>query len=215
MPCSQQVGPGELSQPIAPDQKPVPALRVGAMRVRWSPRADTLCPRRGSHQQPSSLGPLCGPSPSWGWNTYTCVDFRARAASVRPGGPALPCSLRHRNTCGASRTGLPGSLCRESSRSPPPWGHIPGGMCVPHSCRSPGACWGLRGASRGWGRLGGAGSSRGEAAVRGESGLREPAGHGRAPGGCLRNHTAPPHCSVSQCFRPLAFPVFELRLHIS
>lgn len=32
MPCGQQVGPGEVSQPSAPDQEPVPALCVGAMQ---------------------------------------------------------------------------------------------------------------------------------------------------------------------------------------
>lgn len=32
LPCGQQVGPGEVSQPSAPDQEPVPALCVGAMQ---------------------------------------------------------------------------------------------------------------------------------------------------------------------------------------
>lgn len=181
MPCSQQVGPGELSQPIAPDQKPVPALRVGAMRVRWSPRADTLCPRRGSHQQPSSLGPLCGPSPSWGWNTYTCVDFRARAASVRPRGPCTPVfpETQEYLWClpdGAARLPLQRKFQVSPTLGTHSWGHV-----CPAQLQEP---RGVLGAPRGVQGLGEAG--RGRVLQRGSSSE----GRERAPGTC-RPRTRP------------------------
>lgn len=191
MPCGQQVGPGELSQAVAPDQKPVPALRVGAVRVRGSPRADTLCPRRGSRQQPSSPGPLCRLRPSWGRNTYTCVDVQQLPCI--PGGPALPHSLRHRNTSSASRTGLPSALCRESSRPPPPRGRTPG-PCVSRTAAGAqgraGGSEGLPGAGRGWAGLGPPEGKQ----QRGECRLPGTCWPRTRPWRAPAHHTAPPHC---------------------
>lgn len=150
MPCGQQVGPGELSQAVAPDQKPVSALCVGAVRVRGSPRAGTLCPRRGSRQQPSSPGPLCRPRPCWGRNTYTC------AASARPGGPALPRSLRHGHTSSASQRGCPAPFAEKVPGLP----HLGDALLGRVSRTAAGAqgraggSKGLPGAGRGWAGLG-------------------------------------------------------------
>ena len=127
--------------------------------VRGSPRADSLWPRHGSCQQPPSPGPLCGTGPSWGQNTYTRVDIHTRAASVRPGGPCTPTFPKTRTSAVPPRWGYPVPLVEKVPGLPHLRDTLLGASVYGIAAGAPGACWGLRGASRSWERLGGAGSS--------------------------------------------------------